>query len=345
MTIYFLSLTKLTRELPFALWFALAYSCLAVTIASPATWAGDYSNREELDKVISSVADQGIDSQWARSMLDSASRQESILKAISRPAEKIKPWFEYRDIFLTQDRILEGVAFWKNYANELEQISRETGVPSKIIVAIVGVETSYGKIMGNYRVIDALVTLALDYPSRSAFFTRELEHFLLLSWQLDKDPLGLKGSYAGAMGYGQFMPSSYRAYARSFDGSDVPDIWTRPVDALSSIGNYLRSHGWLSEAKVVIPAQFEGGDFPHYKVGLKPSISAGSLSDLGITFDQPVDDAEMVKPLRLKVSQGFEYWLALTNFYVITRYNHSALYAMAVWQLSEAIEKGFVSNS
>ena len=206
--------------------------CTGLSLSNAAL-AGDYSDREAVQQVIAAAQEAGVDPDWAQQLIDAAERQQSILDAISRPAEKTKAWYEYREIFLTDRRIREGVSFWSDHAGTLESVAVRTGVPAELVVAIIGVETYYGRITGSYRVIDALATLAFDYPRRSPFFTGELEQFLVLAWESGKDALALKGSYAGAMGYGQFMPSSYRAYARSYEGDGAPDIWDNPADAIA----------------------------------------------------------------------------------------------------------------
>jgi membrane-bound lytic murein transglycosylase B len=287
--------------------------------------------------ILAEVGSAGVDVAWARDLLASAKRQQSILDAIARPAEKTKPWYDYRDIFMTDRRIREGVVFWDAHAAVLEEISQRTGVPSAVIVAIIGVETFYGRITGSYRVIDALSTLAFDYPRRSPFFTQELEQFLILAWESGKDPLALKGSYAGAMGYGQFMPSSYRAYARSFEPGGVPDIWDNPADAISSVGHYLNAHGWQAGERVLLDAVANQPPDSLFAAGLKPSQSIEALARAGLSTEAGVDPQTQVTPIGLETIEGQRYWLGLQNFYVITRYNHSAMYAMAVWELSEAI--------
>jgi membrane-bound lytic murein transglycosylase B len=205
------------------------------------------------------------------------------------------------------------------------------------MVAIIGVETYYGRITGSYRVIDALSTLAFDYPRRSPFFTSELEQFLVLAWESGKDPLALKGSYAGAMGYGQFMPSSYRAYARSYEGETAPDIWDDPADAIASVGHYLKAHGWRSGDGVTVGGIPEDPDPDLFERGLKPTQTVAALALEGLKPAEPLDPKVVATPLRLEEEGGMRYWLGLQNFYVITRYNHSAMYAMAVWDLSQAI--------
>ncbi len=299
--------------------------------------AGDYSDRKAAQQVIAAAQEAGVDPDWAQQLIDAAKRQQSILDAISRPAEKTKAWYEYRKIFLTDRRIREGVAFWSAHASTLQSVAARTGVPAELMVAIIGVETYYGRITGSYRVIDALATLAFDYPRRSPFFTGELEQFLVLAWESGKDALALKGSYAGAMGYGQFMPSSYRAYAQSYEGDGAPDIWDNPADAIASVGNYLQVHGWRSGEKVVIDSVANDPDPAVFEVGLKPKKTVAALALERLEPSEPLNPVELATPIRLEEEEGMRYWLGLQNFYVITRYNHSAMYAMAVWELSQTI--------
>ena len=313
---------------------AVVWACVILGVG---VQAQDYSDREEVASILAEVGSAGVDVAWARDLLAGAKRQQSILDAIARPAEKTKPWYDYRDIFMTDRRTREGVVFWDTHAAVLEEISQRTGVPSAVIVAIIGVETFYGRITGSYRVIDALSTLAFDYPRRSPFFTQELEQFLILAWESGKDPLALKGSYAGAMGYGQFMPSSYRAYARSFEPGGVPDIWDNPADAISSVGHYLNAHGWQAGERVLLDAVANQPPDSLFEAGLKPSQSIEALAQAGLSTEADADPQTQVTPIRLETTEGQRYWLGLQNFYVITRYNHSAMYAMAVWELSQAI--------
>ena len=302
------------------------------------SFGGEYSERTERDEVLANVVEQGVDRTWAAALLDQAERKQSILDAISRPAEKTKPWYDYRKIFLTDKRAREGVAFAQQNAETLAKVSDQTGVPASVITAIIGVETFYGRITGSYRVIDALATLAFDYPKRSPFFTRELQNFLVLAYETGKDPLALKGSYAGARGYGQFMPSSYRAYAVDYDGDGVADIWTNADDAIASVANYFLRHGWQPGAPVIVPANYDGDSSEIFAGGLKPEKTVGELAEEGFAPRSATDISLVATPLRLEGSEGYEYWLCLENFYVITRYNHSAMYALSVWQLSQEIE-------
>ncbi|MDG0991412.1 MAG: lytic murein transglycosylase B [Luminiphilus sp.] len=320
--------------LPVHVVFLIMFGLLAPSISL----GGEYSERSEREQILAGVVEQGVDRDWAAALLDQAERQQSILDAISRPAEKTKPWYDYRKIFLTDKRAQGGVAFAKQYAVTLAEVSGSTGVPASVITAIIGVETFYGRITGSYRVIDALATLAFDYPKRSPFFTRELENFLVLAYESGKDPLALKGSYAGAMGYGQFMPSSYRAYAIDHDGDGVADIWGNAQDAIASVANYFVRHGWQPGALVVVPANYDGASSEMFEGGLKPTMTVGELAEQGFAPHTATDVSLTATPLRLQGVEGFEYWLCLENFYVITRYNHSAMYALSVWQLSQEIE-------
>ncbi|MFK8041850.1 lytic murein transglycosylase B [Congregibacter sp.] len=302
----------------------------------------DYSNAPGAQTLIAEmVAEHDFSAEELQTLFMGAERQQSILDAISRPAEKTKPWHEYREIFLTERREREGVEFFREHREALSRAQAETGVPAEVIVAIIGVETYYGRIAGSYDVIDALSTLAFDYPKRSKFFTSELKNFLLLSREQGMDPLSLKGSYAGAMGYGQFMPSSYRAYAIDFDGDELVDIWNNPTDAIGSVANYLAKHGWRGGEPVVSAATAsDAAPQEAFEGGLKPSRSVQAFIDMGVTPEQQVDPEAMATAMKFELADGYEYWLGLQNLYVITRYNHSAMYAMSVFLLSQRIAAG-----
>lgn len=305
----------------------------------------DYDMHADAGAFVDRMVDEhGFDAADVRSLLAAAERQQSILDAIARPAEKTKPWYEYREIFLNDRREREGVEFLRAHRGTLARAQAETGVPAEIIVAILGVETYYGRVAGSYRVLDALSTLAFDYPRRSEFFTSELENFLLLTREQGLDPIGLKGSYAGAMGYGQFMPSSYRAYAVDFDEDGVADIWNNPEDAIGSVANYLARHGWRAGEPVVSPATLRGEPAPGIFDGkLKPRRSVRELADAGVVAAQPLDPGALATAMRFEVRDGHEHWVGLHNLYVITRYNHSAMYAMSVYQLSQRLADGAAS--
>lgn len=319
----------------------IVVAVLLSVVATP-TVAGDYDTSPAAASVIEATVARGVDRDWAESVLKAAQKQQSILDAISRPAEKTKAWHDYRKIFVTPERAKAGVAFAKAHSETLRDVANRTGVPEEIIVAIIGVETYYGRIAGSYRVIDALSTLAFDYPKRSPFFTRELEHFLVLAYESGKDPLALKGSYAGAMGYGQFMPSSYNHYAVDHDGDGVADIWENPSDAIYSVANYFQEHGWRAGQSVVVTAVGESADPVLFDGKLKPKRTVGELVNLGFAPEQPIDIDAKATAMELEGEAGMEYWLGLHNFYVITRYNHSAMYALSVWQLSQLIAEDMV---
>lgn len=266
---------------------------------------------------------------------DQARLRDDIIDAISRPAES-KPWYEYRPIFLQQSRIEDGVAFWNANAALLERAERVYGVPPQIITAILGVESRYGRHQGGYRVMDSLVTLAFNYPPRAAFFKSELEQYLLLAREEGVDPLSLTGSYAGAMGQPQFISSSYRRYAIDFDGDGKRDLWRNTADAVGSVANYFKVHGWERGGAVAVAVS--GGAYVTLAdKGLKPSLRVAGLKRHGVRLQADLPDDTLAALIELEQKGGKEYWLGLQNFYVITRYNHSPLYAMAVYQLSEEI--------
>lgn len=293
--------------------------------------------------VAAMVEKHGFDRDELTRLFAGAQYQQSIVDAMERPAEQVKPWYAYRAIFVTEKRIGDGVEFWRQHRETLERVRRDYGVDPAIVVAIIGVETSYGRITGNFRVLDALSTLAFDYPKRSEFFTRELEQFLLLSREQRRDATELRGSYAGAMGYGQFIPSSYRAYAIDYDGDGLADIWNNPVDAIGSVANYFARHGWHAEGLVAVPAVARVGyDRSQVNVLVKPVLKPEELAAMGfkpaITSVTVAPEHQAAAfPLELEGAEGVEFWLAYDNFYVITRYNRSHRYALAVYQLSREV--------
>ncbi|MGE3774687.1 MAG: lytic murein transglycosylase B [Gammaproteobacteria bacterium] len=298
--------------------------------AAVAAFVADMHARHDFDA-------NALDALFAR-----AQRLDSVLAAISKPAE-YKPWHAYRPIFLTRQRIDQGVAFWNEQAPILAAAEQKTGVPAEIIVAIIGVETSYGRNTGSYRVLDALATLAFHYPKRAPFFRSELENFLLLTREESVDPLAPTGSYAGAMGLPQFMPSSFRHYAVDFDADGHRDIWRNPRDAIGSVGNYLAEHGWRAGEPIVVPAAQsdanarEVGD----TIDLKYTIAQYAMRGVR-PLDQIGGQYAEVPAVLLgyeSSATATEYWLGLRNFYAITRYNRSPKYALAVFQLADAIAR------
>lgn len=268
-------------------------------------------------------------------LFERVNEKPQIIEAISRPAT-IKPWLEYRAAFVNQNRIAPGLLFWNKYHKTLRRAERQYGVPQEIIVALLGVETIYGRNMGNFRTLDALTTLAFDYPRRADFFRDELENYLLLAREQEFDLLDVKSSYAGAMGIPQFMPSSYRKYAVDFNGDQKTDLFNEPVDAIGSVANYLKAYGWIRGEPVAVRA----------RVGAEcctdESRSARSLAewaDAGILPEAPVRYESSARLLDYTVTDGREYWLGFNNFDVITRYNNSDFYAMSVFQLAEALKE------
>ncbi len=263
--------------------------------------------------------------------------KDDVLKKIAAPAEAL-PWFKYRKIFLTDARIEEGAVFWRRHAAILEQVSEQYGVPPEIIVAILGIETLYGRRTGSYRVIDALATLAFAYPPRSRFFTGELEQFLLLCREEKVNPLQPTGSYAGAMGMPQFMPSSFRSFAADFNRDGNRDLWHDPEDAIASIANYLKAHGWVRNQPVAMQV-FAKNETDKSLLNNQKNhdLRNDGLESGRVEFSRPLPLDSKVKLLALEQEHGDELWTVLDNFNVIMRYNHSSLYAMAVHQLSQAL--------
>jgi membrane-bound lytic murein transglycosylase B len=320
---------------------ALLGALPACTTTMSVPESSGYTSNPQVQTFINEmVARHGFSKQELEKVFSQAQRSDTILAAMSKPAEKTKPWYEYRKIFLTQSRIEGGVAFWNQHAEALAQAEKTYGVDAQVIVAIIGVETRYGGNTGKFRVLDALTTLAFDYPPRSKFFRGELEQYLLLARADHIDVLTTTGSYAGAMGYGQFIPSSYQRYAVDFDQDGKRDLWDSPMDIVGSVANYLHEHGWDLGATVALRAKVTGTRYNSViEKGLKPEMSVKMLKRDGITPSKPLPGDTLAALISLDQANGPEYWLGLNNFYVITRYNHSPLYAMAVYQLSEEIRQ------
>jgi len=285
----------------------------------------------EVDAFIEATASEyQLDIKWVTDILKQATHQQSIIDAMNKPAEKVLEWYQYRPIFMTEKRINEGVTFWQEHAQTLQQVSEQSGVPAELIVGIIGVETFYGRIKGNHKVLDALYTLAFDYPKRSAFFSKELAHFLKLADDGHVPVLSAQGSYAGAMGYGQFMPSSYRSYAVDFEGDDIIDLLDNPQDAIASVANYIAKHHWEKNQPVVASADKPATDIKLNQ--LKPHLKN--------------KDGQAYTVIGMKTAEDeMAYWHGFHNFYVISRYNHSHMYVMAVHQLSQAIKKAYQESA
>lgn len=312
---------------------------------SSAYAVGDYVGRPEVDSYVDSlVADHDFSRQALREIFRQAEKKDKIIELMSRPAERRLQWYEYRKILVDQPRVKLGLQFWQENSVTLARAEKAYGVDAAIIVAIIGVETRYGRITGSYRVVDALATLGFDYPPRAKFFLSELTQFLLLAREEGKRPMSINGSYAGAMGYGQFISSSYRNYAVDFDDDGVIDIWSNKVDAIGSVANYFARHGWQGDSvvtekvsvKEVTPEILELANS-----SLKPNKTLQQWQDLGINIPASTSEDLQRSAMLMRMGQldGADFWLGFDDFYVITRYNHSRLYAMAVYQLSETISE------
>ena len=300
---------------------------------------GDFANNPNAQQFIDKMVNKhGFDRQQLQEILSQAKRLDSVLRLMDNqaPTTSVKPpsgpngaWLRYRKKFITPDNVQNGVIFWNQYEDALNRAWQVYGVPPEIIVGIIGVETRWGRVMGKTRILDALATLSFNYPRRAEYFSGELETFLLMA----DDPLNLKGSFAGAMGYGQFMPSSYKQYAVDFSGDGHINLWD-PVDAIGSVANYFKAHGWVKGDQVAVMANGQAPGLPN---GFKTRYSISQLAAAGLTPQQPLGNHQQDSLLRLDVGTGYQYWYGLPNFYTITRYNHSTHYAMAVWQLGQAV--------
>ncbi|WP_369984764.1 lytic murein transglycosylase B [Thalassolituus sp.] len=318
--------------------FTHLITALAMTISAPFA-AAAYDQHERTEEFVAEVEkDYGIPAQEVRDWLKQAEKMDSVLEAIQRPAERTMNWARYQDIFLTEKRINSGKNFLETQAETLAAAEKKYGVPREIITAIIGVETFYGTRQGSYRVLDSLSTLAFDYPKRPLFW-RELKAMFALAREEGVDPGTIKGSYAGAMGYGQFIPTSYLHYAVDGDGDGKRDLWGNPVDAIHSVANYFSEHGWKTDEPVTHRVTVSGDQYePLVNVSRKPKHVVSDLTAAGVTLHTPIDADKPANLMRLEGKQGDEFWLGEYNFYVITQYNHSKLYAMAVYQLSEALK-------
>ncbi len=308
--------------------------------------AEDYHKRDDVQAYIDQMVEtHAFDRSTLEQKFKDVVKQERAIAAMDRPAEA-KPWPQYKEIFITPLRISGGVLFWKQYQDFLEKAEAEFGVPASLIVAIIGVETFYGRNTGSFPVFSTLVTLGFDYPRRADFFKQELTEFLLLCRQeraLQCDEL--KGSYAGAMGTGQFISSSYRNYAVDFDNDGVRDLWNSRADAIGSVANFIKRHGWMSQRPVGIYVEIEDGDYESLlDKKFKPWLSVVDLQEHNIrlqNFEPQEPVFSLFKFENENASLAAKVWVGYNNFYVITRYNHSHRYAMAVHQLSELISQRY----
>ena len=311
-----------------AFFLVTATNCFAVDVGQP-----------NVDAFIDAmVSEHDYDRAALEHILGQAEVKQSIIEQISKPAEKTLTWAEYRPIFMTSERVQAGAKFWRENRAALHGISSETGIPTEIIVGIIGVETYYGRITGGHRVLDALTTLAFSYPPRARFFRRELEEFLLLVREEDMQATDAFGSYAGAMGRPQFMPSSYRAYAVDSTGDGKRDIWNNWTDVAGSVANYFVAHGWTSGGEITTQATLSdrfNGPPPENQLSADETVS--SLSRSGVMFSTELPNDSEGQLLTLEGHDGAEHWIGFHNFFVITRYNRSVMYALAVHQLGQEI--------
>ncbi|MEA3194601.1 MAG: rane-bound lytic murein transglycosylase [Betaproteobacteria bacterium] len=313
-------------------------SLLAALLAAPALALAQqpYGERPEVRAFIQDLVQRhGFIEAELTFLFSRVRRAEPVLEAIERPAEKTRSWREYRAPFLEERRIADGVAFWRSHRASLARAERAYGVPAEYIVAIIGVETFYGRNTGRWRVVDALSTLAFDYPARANFFRAELESYLLFARESNLDVFAMRGSYAGAMGLPQFMPSSARRYAVDFDKSGAVDLRRSPSDAIGSVANYFKQHGWRKGAPVLLPARVSGDAWkPLVSGGFEPKVPVAKWQEAGVQVDKSgLEDS----PAILVELDAGDVRLGFRNFYVITRYNRSAMYAASVNDLAQAL--------
>ena len=310
-----------------------------VLLAVSLSHAQNFIERKEVRAYLDELSGSyGFSRNNLEKILSEHKPNKRIIDLISRPSEKRLQWHEYRKILVDKARVKLGVEFWNENIAALSEAEQVYSVAPEIIVAIIGVETRYGKIMGSYPVVEALSTLAFDYPPRAKFFRTELTEFFILTRDQKLDPASLTGSYAGAMGYGQFIPSSYRAYAVDFDGDNFKDIWNNKADAIGSVANYFSRHGWQGDGPVIVRGYKTSNNLDvTANESLEPKFLAGDLRKKGIRNN--LADNTKVALFEMQGERGQEYWLGLSDFYVITRYNRSSMYALAVFQLSQAIKQ------
>ena len=283
----------------------------------------------------------GLDAGEVLAILAKAEYQQSIIDAISRPAEATKPWKDYRPIFITDARRDGGIAFYRDNRELIDKVAAQYQVAPSIIVAIIGVETSYGRITGKYKVLDALTTLAFYYPPREKFFREQLSQLLRLNDGHLAYPIEeLRGSYAGAMGWGQFMPTSIARFAQDYDGDQRIDLWNSTPDIVASVASYFQGHGWEPDGPVALRAELAENAREISPANSEPVYPLEQLRAWGYQVPDQLDAQRPATLLKLEGEQGTEYWITFQNFYVITRYNRSPMYAMAVKQLAEAIAAG-----
>lgn len=324
--------------------FVALAGCVVASVAPPTAELHPQIEREIESFIDQMVERHGFAQAELEDILGQAQYQQGIIKAISQPGTA-KPWYAYRPVFVTPKRIAAGVAFWNTNASDLERARRDFGVPEEIIAAVIGVETFYGTQNGKHRILDALTTLAFNYPRRADFFRSELEQYLLMGRDQHADLLNIRGSYAGAIGIPQFMPSSYRRYAVDFNNDGNVDLSNSTADAIGSVANYLKSYGWEAGQPIVHPAVVNGEDYREALYsGHSLRYTVSEIRQWGAAPRWHAPGGRLATLLELETKDGREYWLAFNNFHVITRYNRSVNYAMSVLQLAEEIRAARALN-
>ncbi len=328
---------KATRWSLCCLGAAIVLAALGAGMAAPSTaWAQKLA--PEVEAFIGEMVQKhGFETTALRRLFGQVQSRPAVIRAISTPGTA-RPWHEFRSRYIEPVRIDGGVAFWRENAAALEKATREYGIPEEIIVATIGVESFYGRNTGGFRVLEALTMLAFRYPPRAELFRSELEHFLLLAREDRFDPAGIRGSYAGAMGIPQFLPSSYRRHAVDFDGDGKRDIIGSSADAIGSVANYYKTFGWRPGEATVVPAGVEGSGIDAVLgIGIKPELRVSELRMRGVVPAAPVEEGAEAALFVVEGVAGPRYWLGLNNFYVITRYNRSVNYALTVYELAQEL--------
>ena len=316
----------------------LAIASAAPLAAMAAAARAQPGLRTEYETFINDIAAKhGLETAALRRLFAQIKPQPSIIRAMNAPSTAL-PWHAFRKGHVDAVRINGGVKFWQQHAAILARASRDYGVPEEIICATIGIETHYGGYTGNFRILDALATLAFDYPKRAEFFRDELEQFVLMGKEASLDLAGLRGSYAGAMGIPQFMPSSYRKYAVDYDGDGKRDLWRSVADVIGSVANYYKLHEWQAGEAITVPARVSATPDMDLIDDITPKTKISEFRKLGIEPATPVNDDTLAALLPLETENGMQYWFGFKNFYVITRYNRSTNYAMAVYEIAQGIK-------
>jgi membrane-bound lytic murein transglycosylase B len=325
--------------------FASLLACVALDAAGANAHTTGYAARPEVREFVAEMVDKhGFSREELDRIFSAARPQRTILRAMLSPAESPqRSWLAYRALFVTPQRIEAGVRFRESNAGALARASASYGVPEEIVVAIIGIETVYGRNLGNYRVIDALATLAFDFPERRDFFRGELEQYLLYAREEGIQALALKGSYAGAIGIPQFMPGTYRRFAVDFDGDGRRDLSHSAADAIGSVANFLKEHGWQAGQPIAVPARVSGDAYRALiEEGIKPSVPVLALGAFGVSVAESLPPGSLCTVIELQTpGHAPEYRVGLDNFYALTRYNRSSLYALSVQELAHAIEQAY----